>query len=135
MACENLVSVKNIMITFYDCDTDTTIGPIAHELATEELPMWKTCAWSNEKLVGGYTKRRASDVGCELKVIRDLRVPLSYYQGCAALNMQVEYDNGLVYTGRGGGAIGDAKSDTHQVDLDVTFRTLDELLPAGALAA
>jgi len=134
MACEGMVGVKNILMTFYDCDNDTTVGPIVHKLSSEDLPMWKTCEWNNEKLTGGYTLRKASDVGCEIKVIRDLRIPLAWYQGCVAINMQVEYDNGLVYTGRNGGITGDTKSNTHAVDLNLTFRTVDELLPNGSLA-
>lgn len=134
MACDNLVGLKNCVITFTDCDTDTTVGPISHLLATEDLPTIKTCAWNNEKLVGGYTRRQASDVGVEISIIRDLRIPLAWYQGCASIDMQLEYDNGLVYTCLGGGVIGDEKSDTHQVDLELTFRIIDELLPTGALA-
>ena len=135
MACENMVGVKNVVITFYDCSTDTKIGPISHELASEDLPTWRTCPWNNENLIGGFAKRRAGSQGVEIKVIRDLRVPLKYYQGCAALEVQVEYENGLVYSGVGGGILGDTKSDTHEVDLNVTFRNVDELLPAGALVA
>lgn len=134
MACENMVGVKNIVVTFYDCDTDTKYANIVHKQATNDLPMWKTCAWTNERLVGGFTKRSASDVGCEIKLIRDLRFPLSFYQGCVSIDMQVEYENGLVYTGLGGGILDDTKSDTHEVDLNITFRTVDELLPTGAIA-
>lgn len=135
MACENVVGVKNILITFVDCDTDTTIGPIVHQLATEDLPMWRACAWKSEPLPGGYVKRAASQAAGEIKVIRDKRVPLAYYQGCAQINLQVEYANGIVYTGRGGGITGDSKSDSHEVDMQMTFRVLEEMLPSGALAA
>lgn len=135
MACENLIGVKNILMTFYDCDTETTIGPISHKLANDELPTWKTCEWNNEQMPHGYTKRIASNAGVELSIIRDLRIPLRYYQGCVSIDMQVEYENGLVYTGKGGGVLGEEKSDTHEVSLEITFRSLDELLPAGALAA
>lgn len=135
MACENLVGVKNIMLTFYDCDTETRIGPIAHKLATDELPTIKTCAWNNERMPHGYTRRVASDAGVEISVIRDLRIPLSWYQGCVAIDIQIEYENGLVYTGRNGGILGDEKSDSHEVMLDLTFQELDELLPPGSLAS
>jgi uncharacterized protein (DUF3820 family) len=131
MTCENLVGVKNILVTFFDCDNDVKIGPIAHKLSSEELPTWKNCPWNNERLPQGYTKRQASDAKVQLKVIRDLRVPLALYQGCAAIDLQVEYDNGLVYTGTGGGVIGDTMSDTHEVEMDMSFRIIDELLPAG----
>lgn len=135
MACENLIGVKNILMTFYDCDTETTIGPISHKLATDELPTWKTCEWNNEMLAHGYTRRIASNASVEISVIRDTRIPLRYYQGCVQIHLQVEYENGLVYTGKQGGVIGDEKSDTHEVAMEINFRFLDELLPAGALAA
>lgn len=135
MPCETLVGVKNILLTFHDCEQDLTVGPISHEQSSEDLPTVRTCAWNNETLVGGYTKRSAANASMELKVIRDLRIPLAFYQGCASVNVQVEYDNGLIYTGVNGGVLGDEKSDTHEVMLDLTFPVLDELLPSGALAA
>lgn len=135
MACENMIGVKNILITFFDCETETTLGPVAHILATEELPMWRNCTWVSEKLIGGYTKRKAANAGVELTVVRDTRIPLAWYQGCVAINMQIEYLNGIVQTGLGGGIAGDNKSDTHEVQLDITFRTVDELLPPGSLVA
>lgn len=135
MTCKGLVGVKNILLTFYDCDTDQTLGPISHKLASDTLPTWKTCPWANESLPNGYTRRSATDVGCTMEIIRDLRVPLAWYQGCVSINAQVEMENGLVYTGVDGGALGTDQSDTHAVTLTLTFRQVDELLPAGALAA
>lgn len=135
MPCENLVGVKNILFTFFDCETETTIGPISHDQATEDLPEVRTCTWTNEKLVGGFTKRSAADAMMTVTVIRDLRIPLSWYQGCAAISAQIEYENGLVYTGVNGGVVGDESSDTHEVTVEMTFPVLDELLPTGALAA
>lgn len=135
MACENIVGVKNIAFTFFDCETNQSIGPIVHKLAGDDLPTVRACTWKSERLANGFVKRQASEASIEMKVIRDLRVPLSWYQGCVAINAQVEYVNGLVYTGRGGGVTGDDKSDTHEVNLNIVFRTLDELLPSGALAA
>lgn len=135
MACDNQVGVKNIMIRFRDCETNQVFGPISHELATEELPTVRMCAYNNEPLPGGYVKRKVSNASMEMKIIRDLRIPLSLYQGCAALDVQIEYYNGLVYSGVSGTGTGEEKSDTHEVTVMVTFREIDELLPAGLLAA
>jgi hypothetical protein len=110
------------------------IRAISHKLSSEELPTWRACAFNNETLPQGYTKRVSSSAGCELKIIRDIRVPLAYYQGCATIDVQAEYENGLVYTGLGGGVTGDEKSDTHEVMLTMAFRTLDELLPEGVVS-
>jgi hypothetical protein len=133
MTCENQVGVKNILISFRDCDTDVVYGPISHELSSEELPTWRLCAFNNEALPHGYVKRQPTNPEVEIKVIRDLRVPLSMYQGCSDVNLQVEYYNGLVYSAAKGTGTGDEKSDTHEVTMTIVFKEIDELLPAGTL--
>jgi hypothetical protein len=135
MSCDNIVGVKNILLTLTDCNTDQVIGPYAHELATDELPTWKLCPFTNEVLTGGYTRRTYANSTATLNIIRDLRVPLSWYQGCASIDIQVEYENGLVYTAKGGTHTGDDQSDTHGVTLTLSFKEIDELLPEGALIA
>jgi hypothetical protein len=135
MSCDNIIGVKNILMTFRDCDTDQVVGPYSHELANEDLPTWKLCPFTNEVLSHGYVRRQTANATVQMNVIRDLRVPLAWYQGCAQVDIQVEYLNGLVYTGNGGTATGDDQSDTHQVTLNLSYRLLDELLPAEQLAA
>lgn len=133
MACENQVGVKNILLTFTDCDTDQVFGPLAHELSSEDLPTWRLCAYNNTAMPGGFVRRQVTSSEVEIKVIRDLRIPLALYQGCANVNGQVEYYNGLVISWVGGTGTGDDKSDTHEVTMTIAFRTYDELLPAGTL--
>jgi hypothetical protein len=124
------------MITFRHCETGQVIGPIKHELAKDDLPTIRTCDHKLDPLPGGYVKMQRSYPCVEMKVIRNVRVPLSYYQGCnVELALQLEYENGLVYTGLKGSIHGDEKSDTHEVDMKIVFRTLNEMLPPGALAA
>ena len=135
MACGNQVGVKNIMITFRDCETDQVFGPLSHELSGDDLPTIRICPYNNEPLPGGYVKRKLSNDEIEMKIIRDLRVPLALYQGCAAMDIQIEYYNGLVYSAMNGTGTGDDKSDTHEVMVKASFREIDELLPAGTLAA
>lgn len=135
MACANQVGVKNIMIKFTDCETGQTFGPIKHELATEEIPKLRLCPYKNEMLPGGYVKRRVGQNEIEMNVIRDTRIPLSFYQGCAETDIQIEYFNGLVYSGVGGTNTGEERSDTHEVAMTMVFRTIDELLPSGRLQA
>jgi|SRR6478752_9057488 len=133
MTCENQVGVKNILLTFKDCDTDAVYGPISHKLATDALPTWRLCSYNNEALPHGYVKRVPTNPGVEINVIRDLRIPLAMYQGCSDVNIQVEYYNGLVYSAVKGTGIGEEKSDTHEVAMEIVFREIDELLPAGTL--
>jgi hypothetical protein len=133
LTCENQVGVKNILLTFRDCDTDAIYGPISHELSSEDLPTWRLCPYNNNPLPHGYVKRQPTNPEVEIKVIRDLRIPLSMYQGCSDVNLQVEYYNGLVYSAAKGTGTGDEKSDTHEVTLTLVFKEIDELLPAGTL--
>jgi hypothetical protein len=133
MTCTNQVGVKNILLTFRDCDTDAVYGPIAHLLSSEDLPTWRLCPYNNDPLPHGYVKRQPTNPEVEIKVIRDLRIPLSMYQGCSDVNLQVEYYNGLVYSARRGTGTGDDKSDTHEVTMTITFRDIDEMLPNGLL--
>lgn len=135
MACDNMVGVKNVLVTFENCDTGEMLGPVSHELSSEDLPTWKLCPYTNDTLPGGYIRRQSSDSRCNIKLIRDKRVSLGNYQGCAVLHVQVEMQNGLVYTGRGGSVIGDNQSDSHEVEMDIVFKTVDELLPPGGLLA
>lgn len=133
MTCENQVGVKNILLTFRDCDTDAVYGPIAHLLSSEDLPTWRLCPYNNDPLPHGYVKRQPTNPEVEIKVIRDLRIPLAMYQGCSDVALQVEYFNGLVYSAAKGTGTGDEKSDTHEVTLTVSFKEIDEMLPNGLL--
>lgn len=133
MPCLNQIGVKNILISFRDCDTDEVIRNVSHKLSTDELPTVLACTWSNEELTNGYIQRNAVNATIELNVIRDTRVPLAYYQGCAGIDIQIEYLNGLVYTAFNGSVIDAEGSDTHDVPMTISFAEIDELLPAASL--
>jgi hypothetical protein len=133
MTCENQVGVKNILLTFKDCDTDAVFGPIAHKLVDDTLPTWRLCAFNNEALPQGYVKRSPTNPELVINVIRDLRIPLAMYQGCSDVNIQVEYYNGLVYSAVKGTGTGDTPSDTHGAEMTISFREIDEMLPNGTL--
>jgi hypothetical protein len=131
--CTSQVGIRNITITFFDCDTQTTYGPISHELAGDAQPTYKLCEYSNEPLPGGFVKRTRGNNEIVVVVIRDLRIPLAMYQGCAAIDMTIEHFNGLVVSGLNGTATGSDASDMHEVTITATFKQIDELLPDGAL--
>ena len=135
MTCQNQVGVKNILLTFRDCDTDAVFGPISHLLATDTLPTWRLCPYNNEPLPHGYVKRVPTNPEVEINVIRDLRIPIAMYQGCSDVTLQVEYYNGLVYSAARGTGTGDEKSDTHEVAMTISFKEIDEMLPNGLLEA
>jgi hypothetical protein len=133
MACENQIGVKNILMTFRDCNTGAVLRKVSHKLSTDELPTIRTCEYTNETLTGGYVRRIHGNASMALNVIRNTGVPLSNYQGCAEIDIQIEYLNGLIYTGVGGSVIGDERSDTHDVPLEISYRLIEETLPVSAL--
>lgn len=135
MVCTKQNGVKNILITFKDCDTDEVIGPISHELASDELPTVKACAWSNTALTGGFVTRSADNATMTINVRRDLRIPLAQYQGCAAIDIQVEKFDGTVWTMTDASVTEPDESDGHSISMTLVSDTIDELLPEGSLAA
>lgn len=129
MSCDTQIGVKNILLTFTDCTTGEIIRKVSHKLATADLPTIKTCDYVNEALTGGYVRRTHSNAMMSINVIRNTRVPLGFYQGCAAVDIQIEYLNGLIYTAVGGSVTGDQASDTHEVAMELVFKTIEETLP------
>lgn len=134
MACENQIGVKNILMTFRDCNTGGVIRKVSHKLSTDELPAIRTCEYTNEVLTGGYVRRIHGNASMTLNVIRNTGIPLGFYQGCAEIDIQIEYLNGLIYTAIGGSVIGDERSDTHDTPLEISYRLIEETLPVAALA-
>lgn len=134
MACDAITGVKNVLMTFTDCDTEEVIGPISHKLASTDLPTIKTCAYANTAETGGHVTRAEDNATITINLTRDIRVPLAWYQGCAAIDIQIEYINGTVYTGLGGAVTESDESDTRSVTLTMIFREIDEMLPTGSLA-
>lgn len=135
MTCDNQVGVRNILIKFYNCDTDQTFGPVSHELATDEQPNYRLCEYTNEALPGGYIRRNRGNNEISLNVIRNLGVPLALYQGCASIDVTIEHYNGLVVTGLNGTATGEESSDGHEVAMTLSFQEVDELLPQSLAPA
>ena len=133
MTCDNQIGAKNIMLTFRDCETDEVFGPISHELADDSQPTYRLCGYNNEMKPGGYVTRTKDNEQIIVTVVRDLRIPLELYQGCASTDVQIEHFNGLVYSAVSGTATGNDASDAHAVTLTMSFRQIDELLPVGVL--
>lgn len=135
MTCGKQNGVKNILITFRNCDTDEVLGPISHDLPDDTLPTVKNCSWNVTALTNGYVQRAAGNATMTLPVIRDLRVPLTYYQGCASLDVQVEKFDGTVMTLTEGAVVDAEESDGYSVTMNIVTAEIDELLPPGSLAA
>ena len=136
MSCDNQVGVKNVLITFRDCDTDEEFGPIAHQLADDTQPTYRLCPYTNEELPGGFIQRTLAANQIEVNIVRNLGVPLALYQGCASIDVQIEHYNGLVYSAVRGSNTGTDGSDAHSVTMTMSFQEpIDEFLPAGTTEA
>jgi hypothetical protein len=136
MSCPNQVGVKNLTLGFTDCDGDSggigNVAPLAHVMSLDELPMYQVVPYKLEGLSGGRVKRTYENSKIELSVVRNLAVPLAYYQGRASIDYQCEHINGSVMTGVGGFVTGQDTSDGNDVKLTIEFATIVEVLPPGA---
>src|SRR5690606_40651228 len=65
-----IFGVKNIVLTFRDCDTDEEYGPYSHELADDTQPTYRLCSYENTVLPGGYVERTKSNNQIDLNVVR-----------------------------------------------------------------
>lgn len=135
MACEGIIGVKNILLTFTHCDSGQTVKNLSHALSSDEIPQVRTVPFKSEAIPGGYTRRHSSYCRINMKVIVNRGLHLSWYQGAASVDVQIEYEDGRVLTGTGGTVSGEETSDMHEANMQLTFRGgVTELLPDGALA-
>jgi hypothetical protein len=127
-SCDKTIGIRNIILTFLDCDGNIIQGPLVHEPTEDSEPNIKTCKETREALSSGRSKiiRGNTEIN-DLSVYRRLEVPLSLYQGCAAVNVTLEYYNGLVYTGLNGTVVGAEGSDGTIVNMSMIFEDIDEL--------
>lgn len=127
--CDNQVGVKNILISFLNCDTGQTITSVSHKLANgDELPTAKICNYTLTPRTAGRVTRSEDNSSLTMNVIRDNRVPLSWYQGCAKIDVQIEWFDGIVWTATNGSVVDAAESDGHDVTVTAIFDSIDELL-------
>lgn len=133
MSCDNIVGVKNILLTFTHCETGAVFSKVSHKLAGDELPKFMTSKKKNEDMTSGRFKQTEASPKADMTVLVEDGIPLSYYQGEAAIGMQVEMLSGRVYTGFGGGVVDAESSDTSEVTLGITFEDIDELVPTKNL--
>lgn len=136
-ACLNQIGVKNLMIEFVDCDAPNPggIGNVkatAHCLHQDSLPEIDSVPYRLEELSCGRVRRTWKNATIRINVVRDLRIPLAYYQGRAGLNVQIEYINGDVFTGLAGNVTQPEPSDTSSVQFTVAFEQITEVLPPTA---
>jgi len=132
MACENQVGVKNVLITFRNCDTDEVIQKVAHEEVGENDFNVVNCRFRNESGKNGKVSVSKDNATMTITVDRNPDIPLSYYQGCAAIDIQVEMKSGRVYTAYNGSVVDPDGSDGTTVTMNLIFSEIDEMLASAA---
>lgn len=125
--CDKTIGLRNVLLTFLDCDGNIIQGPLVHEPTEDSEPNIMMCKEKREALSSGRSKiMRGNTEITDLAVYRRLEVPLAIYQGCAAVNVTLEYYNGLVYTGLNGTVIDAEGSDGVVVNMTIIFDDIDE---------
>jgi len=136
MACENESGVKNLMITFHSCDTNETVGPIAHLLSDENTqPDYKQCPLTKTRLNGKKVRVTRSSAEISVSVMPDDSIDLAWYQGCASIDIQIEYFNGRVVSGRDGSVVDAANGNFEAQQMTIIFDQIDIRKPTLAAAA
>jgi hypothetical protein len=134
--CPEIVGVRNISLSFTDCDGGdgaVSIRARTHTMSKDELPMYNMATYTLEGLSRGRAKRTYTNATIELPIVRDLAIPLIYYQGRAAISVQIEHINGVVVAASNGIVTGVEASDGNDVRMNLEFAKIEELLPSGAL--
>lgn len=139
MSCPNQIGVKNVLIAFTDCDNGTAggignVAAIAHDMAQDSLPEYDFTGYKLEGVSGGRVKRTYENAKIKLKIIRNLGIPLAYYQGRASMDVQIEHINGSTVTGLSGFVTDKQESDGNEVELTLEFKpsNMTEVLPPGS---
>lgn len=135
MACDKIIGVRNVKVSFRECATGRELNNVNHKLGTEELPEWMFVDYTHEDAGDGYKRRRQSSFKGKITLKRSPRVPTAWYQGAADLTVTVEYEDDSVVVGRHGTPTGETMSDRINVALECVWDTLAEILPAGSIAA
>ena len=137
MSCPNQVGVKNLTLNFIDCDNGASggignVGPISHTMSQDTLPSYDSVPYTLESLSGGRVKRTYKNCSVKVDVVRNLAIPLAYYQGRASVDYQCEHINGSTFTGVGGFVTEPEDSDGNEVSMTLVYKELVEVLAPGA---
>lgn len=138
-SCQNQVGVLNLTLGFTNCGSSgiatgsSDISPRTHQMAKDQFPMYIMVPYTLSGTTNGRVKRSYDNAKVKIDISRDLAIPLSYYQGAAAIDFQCEHLSGAVVTGVSGFVTGVTESDADTVSMTIEFALLEELLPAGAI--
>lgn len=127
--CPAQVGVRNLVISFRDCDSDSEWRNIAHKMNGDILPTVLACNKITTRLPGGKVQvSEGNGYTFTADVQRVESIPLAMYQGCAAIDVSVEWYDGSVWTLLTGSVIDAAESDGNTITLTASFQEFDEIL-------
>lgn len=135
MACNRIIGIRNIKVSFEECGTGRTVTNVIHKLGTEELPTHDFTDYELEDAGDGFTRRKQGSFKSNIVLKRNPRIPTAWYQGGANLIIVLEYEDDSVVVGRNGTPTGETMSDRINVEINAVWEQLSEILPTGALAA
>lgn len=131
MSCANKEGVKNILLTFVDCETGEKISNISHKQPLDaDNPTMIGCAFNNTDIGRGRVSVAERSEQMTLTVQGDNAVPISYYQGCASVTVQVEWFSGEVWTGEDGNVIEPDASNRASITMTLVFEKINVMLAA-----
>lgn len=127
--CSSQHGVRKMVISFRDCDTEETRSNVEHLMNGDTIPTVNACNRILTPLPGGKTQvSEGNGYTFTADIQRVDAIPLAWYQGCAAIDVSVEWWNGRVWTLQNGSVTGAAESDGNSVSLTATFQEFDEKL-------
>lgn len=135
MACDKLIGVRNVKVSFHECSTGREMNNVNHKLGDGELPTWRFTDYVDEDAGDGHRKRKQSSYKGKIILKRNKRVPTAWYQGAASMTVVVEYEDDSVVVGRKGSPVGETMSDRIDVELECIWDSLSEILPTGSVSA
>lgn len=132
--CPSLVGVRRLTFSFKDCDTENEWRNVVHKMNGDVLPTVLACNRTTTILPGGKVQvGEGNGHTFTADIQRVSSIPLAMYQGCAAIDVSVEFYDGTVWTLLNGAITDAAESDGNSVALTATFQVFDEVLAAPLL--
>lgn len=127
MACESDVGLKNLVLTFRDCNTGEEISAISHNLAEDTQFEWNACPYTRTSTSGRKTRVSKASVQINFTVVPSLSIPSNYYTGCAEMDVSAEFYSGRVITATNGSIVDASAMNEESVAIQARFDVLDEI--------
>lgn len=132
--CPAQVGVRNLVISFKDCESDNEWRNVVHKINGDTLPTVMACNKTTTVLPGGKVQvGEGTGYTFTADILRVESIPLAMYQGCAAIDVSVEFYDGSVWTLLNGSVTDATESDGNTIQLTASFQEFDEILAVNTL--